>query len=91
MYKYGKRAKSRKELGGGKYVEMEFFPNGRLPVEKTVIETMMYVLRPERAGRTSINKSLASRMLAYVLIEHWNFCNIYTITVRKIHFTLLTK
>ena len=70
------------------------FPPGQLPVGKRIVETMMALLRPNEAGKSYRTISEASRYVALLLMEHWEFCNIYTISyvsiVKKIE-TLYNK
>ena len=66
------------------YIGRAEFRNGRLPDERTVIESMMYLLRPDRAGKSQRRTNDAARMCAYALIDHWVFCNINTITVNRV-------
>ena len=75
-----------KQLHNGSFTEKEEFPNGKLPVEKDVIEVMIYMLRPDRAGRLHISIKEATSTLCYVLIDHWNFGQIrgdYPIAARS--------
>ena len=66
------------------YAEIGELPIGKLPKEKTVIESMVYLLRPDRASTFKRSITDASRLLSYVLMEHWNFFNIYTVTIKII-------
>ncbi|XP_041372580.1 uncharacterized protein LOC121385857 [Gigantopelta aegis] len=72
------RSKSQKIIREEIYIEKASLPVGKLPVQKTIIEAMMYLLRAERASQAQRSVTDAARILAYVLIEHWMFCNIYT-------------
>ena len=42
---------------------------------------MIYLLRPDRAGKLQLGVQEAAHTLSYILTEHWMYCNIYTITV----------
>ena len=81
MYKYVTRQKASKQLADATYTEKEFLPNGRLPTEKNVLEVMMFLLRPDRAGKQQLGVQEAAQTLSPILMEHWMFCNIFTITV----------
>ena len=56
------------------------FPSGKLPTRKDVIQNMLYLLRPKRAGQAQRSKDDAALLLAELLQEHWLFCNLYTIS-----------
>lgn len=60
------------------------FSNGILPTKKTVIENMLYLMRPTRAGQGQHSKQTAALTLAEILPEHWIFCNVYTVTTKVI-------
>ena len=70
-----------KTLGNENYVECDSLPNGVLPLQKTIIECMLFLMRSDRAGLAQQNVKTASYTLAYVLVDHWNLCDIFTITV----------
>ena len=78
------RSSAKKILGDIEYVESAGFPRGQLPTQKNVITNMMYLMRPSRAGKIQRSKDDAALSLAYILSEHWVFCNIYTVTVKVI-------
>ena len=78
------RSTSTKILCDAKYMEHAEFPNGRLPVQKSVIEVMLYLLHPNRAGKARRTTKDAARIIAYTLIEHWKFCNIHTLSVNAV-------
>ncbi|XP_041349536.1 uncharacterized protein LOC121368852 [Gigantopelta aegis] len=73
-------------VGKIQYVaNMDFsFPPGLLPVGKKVIEIMMALLRPDIAGTFKRSISEASRLVSMILMEHWEFCNQYTVTLKAI-------
>ena len=75
-----RRSKSKKVLAGEDFTERAEFPNGKLPVKKEVIEAMLYLLRSGRAGKEHRSVTEAASIVAYILIDHWTFCNIYTFT-----------
>ena len=80
------RSLTSKELAGVKYTEKFDFNNGLLPTEKDVLEMMLYHLSPIRAGRAQLSKDGAADMVADGLIDHWVWCNVYTLSrhaVRK--------
>ncbi|KAL5469197.1 hypothetical protein EMCRGX_G030420 [Ephydatia muelleri] len=85
------RSRGRKCLGRVDYFESADLPHGVLPTNKAVIEVMLYLLRPRRAGQSQRSRSNAADMLASVLQEHWIFCNLYTISKKNIkkHITKL--
>ena len=45
---------------------------------------MMYLLRRDRAGKSQLTIEKASHMVACTLIEHWQYCNINTITEKYV-------
>ena len=55
------------------YFESADLPHGVLPTNKAVIEVMLYLLRPRRAGQSQRSRSNAADMLASVLQEHGSF------------------
>jgi hypothetical protein len=80
------RSLTSKELAGVKYTEKFNFNNGLLPAEKDVLEMMLYHLSPIRAVRAQLSKDGAADMVADGLIDHWVWCNVYTLSrhaVRK--------
>ena len=78
-----RRSATEKFLLEERYVEEFGLPNGRLPLEKTVIQAMMYALCPGQPGQQrSVNE--AARVLSYSLIDHWHFCNVYTINISHV-------
>lgn len=76
---YGTRSRTKKELEGVSYLEASDLPNGVLPRKKDIIESMIYLLRPARAGKVQRTRSMAAKILASALKDHWLFCNVYTI------------
>ena len=82
------RAKTQKELVDVIYIEKDGLPNGKLPVGKTIIECMMYLLRPENAGKNYRSVTDAATILSYNLMEHWSFCNIHTMTRKSIGYNI---
>ena len=78
------KSRERKCLGCGDYFESADLPHGVLPTKKTVIEVMLYLLRPRRAGQSKRTRSDAADLLASVLQENWIFCNLYTISTKNI-------
>lgn len=73
------RSKAKKLILNSVYIEASDLPNGVLPTKKQVVECMLYLLRPSRAGKLQRTKDEAARILASALQEHWIYCNIYTI------------
>ena len=78
------RSHSRKTLCGVDYIERAELPNGMLPTGKDVIQIMLYLLRPKRAGQAQRSKDAAAQLLAELVQEHWLLCNVYTIHTRHI-------
>lgn len=78
------RSQARKTLGSVDYVEKAEFPQGKLPTGKDIIQNMLYLLRPKRAGQAQRSRNDAAQLLAELLQEHWLFCNLYTINTRHI-------
>jgi len=76
-------------LGSKTYTEQADFQNGILPTKQDIIENMMYLLRPDRAGKTGRSKDQAASILSYVLMEHWIFCNIYTVARKNVKSKIL--
>ncbi|XP_033631189.1 uncharacterized protein LOC117293082 isoform X2 [Asterias rubens] len=78
-----------KTLGKVDYHERAEFPHGILPTKKDIVQNMMYLLNPKRAGKAQRSRFDASHLLAVRLQEHWNCCNIYTVHVKHIQETIL--
>ena len=72
------RAKTQKTLSGTVYFENSALPPGLLPSKKNVIECMLYLMRKDRAGKEQRTVQEGAYLLAHILIEHWQNCNIYT-------------
>lgn len=83
------RSKSRKQLGSRAYYENPDFPNGVLPTRAVILENMIYLMRPSRAGQNVRSKKSAAFLLAEILQEHWIFCNMYTINTVNIRNRIL--
>lgn len=83
------RSKTKKTLLGKDYLEEPDFRNGLLPTKKDIIQNMMYLTRPARPGKRQVSKEEASGILAEVLLEHWLFCNLYTVTTKRIKLHIL--
>ena len=58
------RSKTTRLLGTKEYTEAAEFPISKLPTNKNVIESMMHLLRPTRAGPTYLTKEQAAITLA---------------------------
>ena len=84
------RSSSQKHLEGVTYNEIEDFPNGRLPLEKSIIQRMLYITRPDRSGKQSLSVKQGAWILAQELQEHWHYCNIYTKTAVNIKTNIVT-
>ena len=73
------RSLASKDIAGVQYVEKFSFALGLLPLERDVIELMVYHRNPARAGRTQISKEEAALSVAHGLVDHWIWCNVYTV------------
>ncbi|XP_051481964.1 uncharacterized protein LOC127387547 [Apus apus] len=76
--------RARKTLGTVEYVESSGFPQGILPTKKDVVQNMLYLLQPKRAGQAQRSKEDAAQLLAEHLQEHWLVCNLHTIATQNI-------
>ena len=56
---------------------------------KTIIENMMYLLHPTRAGQGPRSMDSAPQILAEILQEHLIFCDVYTATTTVINKKIL--
>ena len=45
---------------------------------------MMYLLQRDRAGKPQLTVEEASHMVTCTLVEHWQYCNIYTVTEKYV-------
>ena len=78
------RLKTQKVLHGTVYCESSGFSPGVLPTKKDIIQSMIYLLAKARAGTRQRTVQEAARLLAYVTMEHWEFCTAYTVKVQHI-------
>ncbi|XP_027559578.1 uncharacterized protein LOC113977553 [Neopelma chrysocephalum] len=76
--------RARKTLGTVEYVESSGFAQGVLPTRKDVVQNMLYLLQPKRAGQAQRSKEDAAQLLAEHLQEHWLVCNLHTIATQNI-------
>ncbi|XP_008947479.1 PREDICTED: uncharacterized protein LOC103781513 [Merops nubicus] len=76
--------RARKTLGTVEYVESSGFAQGVLPTKKDVVQNMLYLLQPKRAGQAQRSKEDAAQLLAEHLQEHWLVCNLHTIATQSI-------
>uniref|UniRef100_A0A663E2Z4 Uncharacterized protein n=1 Tax=Aquila chrysaetos chrysaetos TaxID=223781 RepID=A0A663E2Z4_AQUCH len=76
--------RARKTLGTVEYVESSGFTQGVLPTKKDVVQNMLYLLQPKRAGQAQRSKEDAAQLLAEHLQEHWLVCNLHTIATQNI-------
>ncbi|XP_063263949.1 uncharacterized protein LOC134555866 [Prinia subflava] len=76
--------RARKTLGTVEYVESSGFAQGVLPTKKDVVQNMLYLLQPKRAGQAQRSKEDAAQLLAEHLQEHWLVCNLHTIATQNI-------
>ena len=49
-------------------------------MEKDVLEIMVYHTSPVRAGKKQLTKEDAAMLVADGLIDHWVWCNVYTLS-----------
>ncbi|XP_010218799.1 PREDICTED: uncharacterized protein LOC104573308, partial [Tinamus guttatus] len=82
-------AKARKTLGAAEYVEACGFAPGLLPTRKDVVQNMLYLLQPKRAGQAQRSKEDAAQLLAEHLQEHWLLCNLHTVATKSIKKSIL--
>uniref|UniRef100_A0A8C3S962 Uncharacterized protein n=1 Tax=Chelydra serpentina TaxID=8475 RepID=A0A8C3S962_CHESE len=82
-------SKAKKTLGNVDYVESSEFSQGILPTNKDVIQNMLYLLQPKRAGQAQQSKEDAAQLLAELLQKHWLFCNLHTIATKNIKKNIL--
>ena len=52
--------------------------------DKDVIESMLYLLRPERAGKNNRSIDVAANLLSYALMQQWEYCTVYTVNIKYI-------
>ena len=78
------RSKVSCKIGDKLYKEADGLPNGILPSKHQIVEFMMYLLKPIRAGAFNRSRDDAALMLSHALIDHWEFCNVYTINFRYV-------
>ena len=77
------RSKCQKTLHDTVYTEKCELPTEKLPVQKDVC-CMLYLLHPEQARKAMRMINEAAVLLSNALVEHWHFCNVYTIGERHI-------
>ena len=78
------RSKCQKTLHDTVYTEQCDLPTGKLTVQKDVVCCMLYLLHPDQAGKAMQMINEATVLLSNALVEHWHFCNVYTIGERHI-------
>ena len=83
------RSKAQKNLNGTLYHESTGFKPGVLPVKKDIIQSMMYLLAKGRAGKSQRTVDEAARLLAYITMEHWEYCTLYTVKIQHIQKKIL--
>ena len=64
------RSKTQRNINGTVYSESTGFSPGILPTKKDIIESMIYLLRPDRAWKTGRTVEDAGSLLACVLVQH---------------------
>ena len=79
------RSKTQRTLIGTVYSESSGFSPGVLPTFKDIIQGMIYLVRPDRAGKHGRTVDEAARLLAYAVMEHWEYCDVYTIQIKHVH------
>ena len=77
------RSKCQKTFHDTVYTEQYELPTGKLPVQKGVC-CMLYLLCPDRVRKEMHTINEAAVLLANAMVEHWHFCNGYTIGERHI-------
>ena len=78
------RSKCQKTLHDTVCTEQCELPTGKLPVQNDVVCCMLYLLRPDLAGKVMSMINEAAVLLSNTLVEHWHFFNAYTIGERHI-------
>ena len=78
------RSRTQRNINGTVYCESTGFCPGFLPTSKDIVQAMLYLLRPDRAGKLARTAQEAARLLAYALISHWEYCNVYTIHIQHV-------
>ncbi|XP_041355286.1 uncharacterized protein LOC121372917 [Gigantopelta aegis] len=78
------RSRSQKAIHDTVYSEQCELPTGKLPTEKDIVCCMVYLLRPDRAGKALRTLEEAATLMPNAFIEHWHVCNVYTIGERHI-------
>ena len=78
------RSKATKNINGTIYTESCGLPPGILPTHRDVAESMLYLLRPERAGKNVRKIEDAADILSHALRAQWEFCTVYTIAFHHI-------
>ena len=78
------------KLGTAVYIERDGFPKGVLPTKKDVLECLFYLVRPVRAGASQRSKEDAAMLLSHALVDHWEYCYVYTIDQRYVRDNILT-
>jgi hypothetical protein len=74
------RSKTHRNIDGTVYSESSGFSPGVLPSQREIVESMLYLLRPDRAGKLGRTVAEAIMLLAYDVIDHWEYC---TTTLRR--------
>ena len=77
------RSTTQRNINGTVYCESSGFSPGVLPASKDIVQAMLYLLRPDRAGKNSRTVDEACRLLSYAVIGHWEYCIVYTIKIRQ--------
>ena len=78
------RSTTQRSINGTVYCESSGFSPGVLPTSKDIVQAMLYLLRPDRAGKNSRTVDEACRLLSYAVIGHWEYCNVYTIKIHHV-------
>ena len=60
------------------------FPAGQLPTGRRVMEMMFALNDPKASGQAVRTVEESAHVVTQLLMEHWEWCNIYTITVKSI-------
>ena len=78
------RKKTQKKIGDVIYCEEESFSLGVLPTARDVVQCLLFLLRPDRSGRTQRTIEDARYMVVSTLVDQWLYCNIYTIGLKHV-------
>ena len=79
------RSANQKRLGNNVFTVKLGFKPGLLTTEKEVPEVLLYhMMPPKKKGHKQLSREQAYTSVAYGLIDHWTFQNVYTLTSKNI-------